>query len=447
MGSFNATCIISGLPIEHCTPVRFVTLTRHSHHKDNEYACYVTGRWQLRCPPVHAEYNDYGSIEKLTPGLTSRVLFESLSRDCIEKGVGDNQCHDVQVRSGMTIDQWLEALWEARVFVADGRIHFPMSKDWTPPEPAEGMPSMRRMETLLHSAGLPVDTAWGASGYFVEEVSRGFIRIRHGSHEEDTAALDQIVPLITSAGYAAMVTCGTGMYNNHAEILVAPRPAPKGAHFHSESLATPDRYETTRPRAVAGAMIREDIWQILLKTPIRGWKKTTTFEDMLADAREVLKGELAWMAEDAAFLARDRATISETERDAHWRKAFRRDMDREDERDNLLRDALRAGEGVSGFSLKESLKFALGLDPSPEDLDAFIIDLAETAWVQWVYAGLHGQWHLSTNNGQDPQWKEHREFLTALLGIKGRWEEELDAEEEGAEDDADEEVDPQEPPV
>jgi hypothetical protein len=41
-----------------------------------------------------------------------------------------------------------------------------------------------------------------------------------------------------------------------------------------------------------------------------------------------------------------------------------------------------------------------------------------------VYANLHGQWHPTTNSGQDGNWKEHRAFLKALLKIKGRFEDE-----------------------
>jgi hypothetical protein len=297
-----------------------------------------------------------------------------------------------------------------------------MQKDWTPPEPADGMPSMRRIEAVI--------AASGGTGYVVDEAARGFVRVRHGRHEQGTAALDRVVPLLHAAGYAAMVTCGTGTYSDHAEILVAPRPAPKGARFHTDGLFTRDRKEAPRP--VAQAMIREDVWQILLKTS--GWG---TFEAMLTDARELLKAELDWKAEEAAFESRDPATVPEEEAHAHSRKAIRREFS--EDRRNLLCQALHEGEGVSGFSLKESFKLALALGSSPEELDAFVVDLAETAWVQGAYADLHGQWHLSTNNGQDPGWKEHRKFLTALLGIKGCWEEEeeLDEEEDADEDDAD----------
>ena len=433
MGSFLSTCIVSNLPIESGAPVRFLALTRNAHRADNEYCCYVTGRWQLRSPPIRAKYNDYGSVEDIAAGLTSHVFFESLSRNCIEKGVGDNTCHDVQVRAGMNTKQWLEALWEGRVFVAD-REPFPMPKDWTPPEPKPGMPSMRRIEAVLKSADLHTATDFGAKGFFIDEVAHGFIRVRTDIHDEGAASLrklDKIIPLLHAAGYAAMITCGTGnYYSEHVEVLVGPRPAPKGEHFHTRGLAKDEDSPRGKPRPVAQAMIREDVWQILLKTPIEGYQSTTTFEDMLSAARQVVQEELAWKAEDAAFSARDPSTITKEDRDAHWRKEFRRGVREDGGEPNMLREAIREGEGVSGFSLKQSLKLALALDDTPENLDAFLADLAETAYVQWVYAGLHGQWHLTTNNGQRPQWKEHRAFLTSLLTIKGRWEDEMEESDE-----------------
>lgn len=437
MGSFNATCIISNLPIEAGTPVRFLALTASKYHSDgNDHICYVAGRWQLRCPPLRAQYNDYGSIEHIKKRLCNRVFFESLSRECVEKGVGDNQCHDVQVRRGMTTKQWLEALWEGRVYVTDHRPNpnWP-PKDWKPEEPPPGMPSLTRIEKILKDNHLAVTTDYGAPGYVIDEVSRGFIRVRHGrfgsdKHEE---ALRQIVPVLDAAGYAAMVTCGTGNYSNHAEVLVAPKPVPKGAkddqgrdvHFFAHGLATDEIGDKhSKPRPVSQAMIREDVWQILLKTGIDHWRGVFSFADMQKAANTVLDEELAWIAEQKEFNARDPKTLTEAERELWMSKVFRRNMSDDLGRDNVFRSCLYPHEGVSGFSLREAFKLGLELHESREELEAFITDMAETAYVQVGYAHLHGQWHPTTNSGQEGAWKEHRAFLKALAKIRGKWEDE-----------------------
>ena len=66
---------------------------------------------------------------------------------------------------------------------------------------------------------------------------------------------------------------------------------------------------------------------------------------------------------------------------------------------------------------------------SPEELRAYVLDMADTLYVEWAYSRLHGQWHPSTNGGQDGNWDSHRAFYLKLAEIRGQWEEpETDAE-------------------
>lgn len=408
MGSFNATCIVSNLQIEAGTPVRFLALTRSAYQTaGNEHICYVAGRWQLRCPPIQAEYNDYGSIENLEPRLANRVFFESLSRGVVEKGVGDNQCHDVQVRRGMSEDQWLEALWEGRVEVRDYEDSS-FTRDWRTPEPPKGIPTLSRIEALCQSHRWKVVTDYGATGYVLDEVSPGFVRIRLGQHAapaKEHRQLVRLVPVLHQAGFAAMIMCGTGSSPRHAEVLVAPKPVRPGQRHFTNGVAPKDDDYLTRIRPVSQAMVREDVWQILLKTPLDDWRGgKLTFAKMREAGEQVLKKELE----------------AQQKADPLMRLSLQADHE------NLLRHTLYPNEGMGGFGLRESLAFALDLDPkpSPKELDGFLTDLTETAYVQWVYAGLHGQWQPTTNSGQDGRWKEHRVFLKALAKIKGRWEDE-----------------------
>lgn len=405
MGSFNATCIISNLQIEAGTPVRFFLLTGAKYKDGNDHSCYVWGRWQLRGAAIRAKYNDYGSIEDIKESLTSKLLFEALNRDVVEKGVGDNECHDVQVRSGMSQEDWLAALWEGRVFVQDHRFVF--DKNWKPSEPEEGIPSLTRIEKVLTGEQLAVVTAWGAKGYFLDEVSRGFIRIRHELQKENLAPLERIVPLLQKAGYAAMITCGTGNYANRAEVLVAPMPA-QNRHVHSKGVSEEeDRH--TKPRPVSQVMVREDVWKILLRTTFRSWDGLFGIKRMREDA-------LAWLK------------VTQ-ERTASMNTSFGKDLAKalllaEDfERNNIFSQAIYGGEGVSGYSLRDAFRLGIELAENAEELEQYVLDLAEMAYVQMVYGGsLHGQWHPTTNSGQDPHWKEHRAFLKKLSAIRGAYE-------------------------
>lgn len=413
MGSFNATCIVSNLPIEAGTPVRYLNLTGSKYHRDgNDHVCYVGGRWHLRGPAVRAKYNDYGSVEGMEESLATRVMFESLARDAVEKGVGDNQYHDVQVRPNMSQDEWLNALWEGQVFVQDDGFRRRASDGkWVGPEPKEGIPSFLRLEQLAKDFGHAPVTGYGADGLVIDEVSSGFFRVRDGrdSFGEKDARLESFAEFVRKAGYAAMVTCGTGMYSNHAEVLVAPLPAKKGDHIHASGLAKDEfRANQTTPRPVAQAMVREDVWQILLATKFEWYSGDYDLEAMKVDARKALDdiSKVRKKSDGERELAMYRYETSNT--------------------DNHFWSSIRHSEGVSGFSLSQSVWLGVELAKDDTELEAYLMTVCETAYAQLIYSQLHGQWHPTTNSGQDGNWDKHRAFLTELLKIKGRWENEND---------------------
>jgi hypothetical protein len=433
MGSFNATCIVSNLPVEAGTPVRYVLLTRSRFHPDgNDHICYVSGRWQLRGPAIKAKYNDYGSIESIEESFATREMFDALNRDAVEKGVGDNQCHDVQVRAGMSRAAWLDALWEGRVFVLDEHPVPAPEGGWKREEPKEGMPSLARLESVLRAADLPVVTAYGANGYVLDEVSSGFIRIRCGRSAEfgkkEEVLLEKALPYLHAAGYATMITCGTGAYANHAEILVAPKPAPEGVHFFvrggiGEKVSDLER---PKPRPVSQAMIREDVWQIMLGMVIDGWRGKFAFEDMKAAALLALKD-----IREAQVKAAELRASGDSEKLFEAAMLLLDVMDDTRARRNPFLSALRDCEGVSGQSLGGAFRDALNSTKTDEELEAFTLSLAETAFVESVYAHLHGQWHPTTNGSQDGNWKAHRAFLRQLALIQGKYDGDDDDDYDG----------------
>lgn len=118
MGCFSATCILSSLPIEWQTPVRFIALARDPL-RGTGFICSVNDVWAPITPAIKGVYNDYGSIEKLEEGPVTQGFFRVLNERAIERGVGENSIHDVAVVRGMSREDWLMALWEGRVQVRD----------------------------------------------------------------------------------------------------------------------------------------------------------------------------------------------------------------------------------------------------------------------------------------------------------------------------------------
>ena len=104
MGSFDYTCCVSGLPISDGTPIRYLLLTENPYNSPAEHTCYIDDRWALRTFPLRAEYDDYGSVQIVQEGLLRDIWLEGFKRDLVERGTGDNSCHDVPVRKDMTFE-------------------------------------------------------------------------------------------------------------------------------------------------------------------------------------------------------------------------------------------------------------------------------------------------------------------------------------------------------
>lgn len=131
MGSWNATCAISQLPILPGEKVRFLMLTQHPNPSRNE-ACHSTEFWQPRAIPIHAKYNDYGSIEKYDPNdYTIKMWWDQFQKDLIEIPIGENTCHDVPTSKNMSFDKFLTALWEGRIQVTYSSIKFDRNSKMT----------------------------------------------------------------------------------------------------------------------------------------------------------------------------------------------------------------------------------------------------------------------------------------------------------------------------
>ncbi len=427
MGSFNLTCCVSNLPIEAGTPVRYLALARSAFDtKGNGHVCYVGGRWQVYGVPLKAWYNDYGSVENVEESFTTAMFFEGLKRGVVEKGVGDNQCHDVAVRADMTQKGWLEALWEGRVEVEDHPLSLSLLKGLqTGPEkeyePPTGQPSLKRIEAVIKNAGLSVDAGYGADGYVVDEMSTGYMRVRHGRSGRDTKALGAILPLMHEAGYAAMVTVGSGNYANHAEVLVAPLPpTDPNQHIHVAG-AGREQDDSYGPRPVSQAMVREDVWQILLGMEVGTWERSYRVEDLRKLAVQKVEKDL----EEKRRLTK----MTTQERQDYLRNRLGLDIDVER---NTFDSFLSGHEGTSGFTYRQAYRLAKEQAPDPESFKQYVLELAELIFVEWAYATLYGQWHPTSNGSQEGHWPQQRAFHLQLAAIRGAWE---DEEEDELDDD------------
>lgn len=78
MGCWNGTCGISQLPILAGTKVKVVLLLQSEFNKSvqGSGSCYITQYFRPWFLPVTAEYNDYGSIEKIEMDWNAKYMLE-----------------------------------------------------------------------------------------------------------------------------------------------------------------------------------------------------------------------------------------------------------------------------------------------------------------------------------------------------------------------------------
>jgi len=270
MGSFNATCAISNLPIKWGDPVRYLLLVE----KDRERTCNVFDAWEPRTFPIKAKYNDYGSIEDNETGVGPELWLEGLKYDLVEQGWGNNSAHDVPTNVDMTWDQLLEALWEGRVLIdpkkaprvsatdkALKRVKELLAEEKDKGktrhlfvDSPEGVPTLRSVkEALSKSPSFTGD--WGKDGYMVDELEHAMVRVRW--HGKDFKRLEEAKEIL-DADYATVIASGSGSYCfDEPEVLVFAKPGVRCGRGR-----TMDDYY--RPRKIAPMMIREDVWQAIL---------------------------------------------------------------------------------------------------------------------------------------------------------------------------------------
>jgi hypothetical protein len=433
MGSFSFTCCVSGLPITAGDKVRYLLLSKNTFETDNHWSCSVAGRWKLRCFPVKASYNDYGSVDKFTQPFLTRLMWSSFQQDVVERGIGDNACHDVAVRRDMNEKEWLTALWEGRVFVRPYPTRRRGPDEGTQKRKvkvAAGIPTRRRIEKALVAAGFIVSSSYGAPGFMADHIKRGFVRVRAEGHN-DAPSIERLQEAI-SKRWPCLITAGTGNYADKREILVAPAP---GAAIRDGLKGRKGDYLKT-PIPIAQAMVREDVWQALLGMAV----PPSMFEDssnppsrFREDVQKVYDKDIE------RIRARRRPGLSKEEAIRLLGEQLGREL--------LHMQNLASSELVSfsegrgpGYGLKNAWADALDQDPAGDDLKDLLDGAAETLFVQSLLADVRFQWFpYSTSGPQFGEWRLHEKILSTYAGIAKAFADEQDREygEEEVDDEED----------
>jgi hypothetical protein len=399
MGSFASTCAVSKLPIEAGDKVRYLLLTQNPYVEES-IKCYSTGLWFPRTYPLQAEYNDYGSIENVKHPALQQGFLDGLKIDMIERGWGDNSVHDVAVKKDMNFSEMLEAVWQGRIKVS-GNIRNPLMSEVLEglgkgKKEVEGVPTLSNIEALVCEQGYSIYTGGSYDNAFMvdeeDRASSGRVRIRTAGYSAKLKDLKKLAAAAKKAGFATMLTQGTGSYSDPVDLLIRPMPGTKDYHYRNYNL-------DDRLLPVTQCIIREDVWQVLVaasgrykkshrKEAAKAWK---TFSDALV-VPEGLKGD-----------SRITQLIAK--------------MDRE-------------SSEFGRFFAKDEIPFTVGLgtafdtvaknhaNVSEEEKEYFLDSAAEIACVQITLANSRHMWQSTYANGpQFGEWKLHAKLLKGFEEI------------------------------
>ena len=424
MGSFAITCCLSDMPIEVGDEVRWFMLTENPY--DDNLVCYPHGLWVPRTWPVRAQYNDYGSIENYdgkSPAVLSTI--EGLKEDMVEVGTGDNQCHDVPTRKGMSFEETLNAVWEKRIVVAREYDTFkkfdeyyeknglPSREKHIPPKP-EFVPTLQRVSETLEEAGFPVaNKATDQSDdneFLVDEIEPGWVRVRTGGYKHgwDSNRLQEVLPVL-QAKYAAMISVGSGSYSNWAEIQVMPLPMTKDNYGPDNHFSF--RYEKSkRPLYLYQAMISEKVWNAAIE-----------FNQAVSAYRENI--QKMWESR----IADDEHPL--------WSDLYNYEY----------RDSL-----ATGLAIKSAIPFSMGLAEhfnliaklhkktpfTDKQINDFLDDIVGFACIHELTYANRYWWRPSFSCGpQFGEYKIHTQWHRALAEVSAELEQKWDDEDEDWEDD------------
>jgi len=387
MGSFAYTCCVSGLPIEYGDPVRFFLLTQNPYNQAAENCCYPHDRWVPRTFPLRAKYNDYGSVMDLQEGVQRSLWFEGFQIDLVKRGVGENTCHDVPVRKNMSLKMLLEALWEGRVLIKDLQ-DLGKRKTNVPEKVPAGIPTTQRISDIIQKAELTLTDGNFSPGYKVSLQRRGVVRVRYEDFDAEvqTKALDRLQDYLSD--YASMITVGDKPYQGDSELVIAPLP---GRYEYAK-----DRRDKSRRLAVAQAMIREDVWQAIIKQTFESWVGNQfTVSDFLGDIKKA------------------QVTIGQFFKDSP----------------DFPSHLTLGGNNLSVFATKDLVPFVVGLgyhfqlmtrkeNVPAEEMEDFLQTAAEFSFIHSFLSQVRFMWAPSSGAGpQFGEWGRHVEFLGCLRDI------------------------------
>ncbi len=413
MGSFDYTCTVSGLPIHSGDAVRYLLLTQNPYN--DSLKCGAIDWFFPRTFPLKGNYNSYGAVEDIEDELGKSLWLETLKLDLVSRGWGDNACHDVPTSPDMTFEALLEAIGEHRVHVQRS-VGMESSKERRKAYKYKiplGVPTMKRVTKRLMAAGLPMYMGeFGTETYMVDNKGYGTIRVRFAGTAAETTQSALEAAQAVLGDFATVIRAGTGSYADRANLYVYAKPG----------VQISDRPEKKEPLQVHHAMIREDVWQELLKMPYTHWSHDAPkkIEDFRAQGMALYE-----KAQECIKMNKKVVPLLEAEGKAQGKDNIR-DMGGLFLETALMRMPLLGpllGQELIPFTVGLATNFRLMCEKELplKEAQSFVNDASEMAYVFCILSGLRYWWRPSCSAG--PQWgptDPHLKFHQAMGKVATR---------------------------
>lgn len=246
MGHFTMRCSISGLPIGGGDDMVWVPLLKLRNYDDPFQA-----DWTAWSPGIRTTYDSYGGPDDVQSPL--KGLFVQYLQEClVEKGTGDNQCHDVPVQLGMSFEEYTTAIGENRLEIKAKDQSWREGLLPVPEVPAH-VPTLQSVSALL------------GGDYLVDVLPNGVVRVRVAGYGENGGKI-QSAKQTLDVSYTTAHIPGTGSYAHESELWVFTQVA-EGRR--NEQIRESEATEEPKTAPIVHGMVRADVWDMIVSTPFQ----------------------------------------------------------------------------------------------------------------------------------------------------------------------------------
>lgn len=393
MGSFNETCVLSGLSISYGDPVKLLFLTQNPYVVADQHEAkrgiYHYDNWFARTPPIDGKYEDYGSCE-FKEDIVSDLILELFRKDVVERPFGFNRYHTCDVTKSKGIRHFLKAAWDGRLLVRDDYANnpYPIPDSW---------PTWEKVHDLVRGAGLFVqsdsDKEDGKErGFNAQPVVPGVVSVIYNSYEGEDKNLKKLQKILESH-YDCKLVYRIPEHKNDPCLMVTVKGGLQDCSllFDKEKMEDmlgyhPDinRRLGERQLPVLAVMARQDVWDSFCKVSV---KEKSAYGLMSVDKIfEGVKNAIKKFGDGANGILK----IS----DFIFREHF-----------------------VSlPFMTTVGNHLALAMENGTLD-DILIRRCVELARVEMIMNRLHRPWYIPPLGGQEDDWELHGKLFKSFVDI------------------------------